>query len=171
MTKQRLSLLVLLAGALACRQQAPASKARLEDDSSLIDITDTNNIAPAPDSALIKADTGVTYRPEQLIGKWLHPVPGRDNEQQGFDLRKDSLARSINMYTLVYEKWGLAKDTLLLWNHMEGMEKEDSAATVDTAIIRELTDSTLVLFPTNAAEGYLEKYVKEIKSKRPKNKK
>jgi len=171
MITQRLLLLILLAGAAACRQQAPAGKAELADDSSLLDITDTNNIAPAPDSALITADT-ISYGPEQLIGKWLQPVSGVDKERQGFDLRKDSIARSINMYTLVYEKWGLVKDTLLLWNHTEGVEKEDSAATIDTTIIKELTDSTLVLFPIKAAEGYLEKYEKEItKSNRPKSKK
>lgn len=171
MIKQRLSLLVLLAGMMACRQQAPASKAELEDDSSLLEVTDS--IAAAADTALLTADT-ISYSPDQLIGKWLQPVPGLDKQKQGFDLRKDSVARSLNMYTLVYEKWGLVKDTLLLWNHTEGVEKQDSAATIDTVLIKELTDSTLVLFPVKAAEGYLEKYekeiVKKVKSKKVKGK-
>jgi hypothetical protein len=174
MIKQRLSLLVLLAGAMACRQQAPASKTALEVDSSLLEVTDSNSVAPAADSALLTADT-ISYSPDQLIGKWLQPVPGLDKQKQGFDLRKDSVARSLNMYTLVYEKWGLVKDTLLLWNHTEGVEKKDSAATIDTVIIKELTDSTLILFPVKAAEGYLEKYEKEaggkVKSKKGKGKK
>jgi hypothetical protein len=171
MIKQRLSLLVLLAGVMACRQQAPASKTAPEEDSSLLEVADSSSVAPAADSALT-ADT-ISYSPDQLIGKWLQPVPGLDKQKQGFDLRKDSVARSLNMYTLVYEKWGLVKDTLLLWNHTEGMEKQDSAATVDTSIIKELTDSTLVLFPVKAAEGYLEKYEKEagVKSKKVKGKK
>ncbi|HEY8917290.1 MAG TPA: lipocalin family protein [Chitinophaga sp.] len=171
MIKQRLSLLVLLAGVMACRQQAPASKAELEEDSSLLEVTDS---VPAADTALVTADT-ISYSPDQLIGKWLQPVPGLDKQKQGFDLRKDSVARSLNMYTLVYEKWALVKDTLLLWNHTEGVEKQDSAATIDTVLIKELTDSTLVLFPVKAAEGYLEKYEKEavtkVKSKKVKGKK
>ena len=164
MIRLPLFLLALFVGLAACRQGAKTDSPAGEEDSSLMEVADSSGIAPGPDTSFIQPDT-VSYRPEQLLGKWLQPVPGLDKERQGFDLRKDSVARSINMYTLVYEKWALVKDTLLLWNHTE-VEKKDSAATIDTAIIKTLTDSTLILFPIKAAEGYLEKYEKEIKKRK-----
>ena len=172
---RNLLLIAMFITALACRHQSkPATTATdtLTDvDSSLVKQADSTGIAPLPDTTFIKADT-ISYEPAALIGKWLRPVPGRDKEMQGFDLRKDSAAHSINMYTLVYEKWALSKDTLLLWNHTEGVHQKDSAATVDTTIIKELTDTTLVIFPVKAAEGYLEKYEKKIeKAGRAKGKK
>ena len=160
-----LLLIAMLIAAVACRHQQRQAKPVIDTvadvDSSLIKHADSTGIAPLPDTALIAADT-VSYEPEKLIGKWLRLVPGFDKQTQGFDLKKDSIARSINMYTLVYEKWALSKDTLLLWNHTEGVHQKDSAATVDTTIIKELTDTTLVLFPVKAAEGYLEKYERKI---------
>jgi hypothetical protein len=47
---------------------------------------------------------------------------------------------------------------LLLWNHSEGVK--DTSTIVDTTIIKELSDTSLVLFPVKAAEGYMEKYRK-----------
>ena len=88
----------------------------------------------------------------------MQPVAGLDKETQGFLLRKNGTAKSINMYTLVYEKWELTHDTLLLWNHSEGVK--DTSTIVDTTVIKELSDTSLVLFPVKAAEGYVEKYRK-----------
>jgi hypothetical protein len=172
---RNLLLTAMIITALACRQQPKTAKTVTDTvadvDSSLIKQADSTGIAPLPDTSFIKADT-VSYEPKRLIGKWLRPVPGRDKETQGFDLRKDGSAHSINMYTLVYEKWALSKDTLLLWNHTEGVHQKDSAATVDTTIIKDLTDTTLVIFPVKAAEGYLEEYEKKIeKEGRAKGKK
>jgi hypothetical protein len=165
MTRNLLLLAIFISAVMACRQSSRTAKP-LEDtvadvDSSLVKQADSTGIAPLPDTALIAPDT-VNYQPGQLVGKWLRPVPGRDKETQGFDLRKDGSAHSINMYTFVYEKWALSRDTLLLWNHTEGVHQKDSAATIDTTIIKTLTDTTLVLFPVKAAEGYLEKYEKKI---------
>ncbi|KAA2244881.1 lipocalin family protein [Chitinophaga agrisoli] len=165
MIKHPLFLLTCCIVFAACRQRAKTDTPAGDEDSSLMAVTDSSRIAPGPDTSFIQPDT-VSYRPEQLLGKWLQPVPGLDKEKQGFDLRKDSVARSINMYTLVYEKWALVKDTLLLWNHTEGVHDKDSAATIDTTIIKTLTDSTLVLFPVKAAEGYLEQYEKDIKKRK-----
>jgi len=162
---RNLLLTAMIITALACTHQSKPAKTATDTladvDSSLIKQADSTGIAPLPDTSFIKADT-VSYEPKALIGKWLRPVPGRDKETQGFDLRKDGSAHSINMYTLVYEKWALSKDTLLLWNHTEGVHLKDSAATVDTTIIKDLSDTTLVIFPVKAAEGYLEKYEKKI---------
>ncbi|WP_298737056.1 lipocalin family protein [uncultured Chitinophaga sp.] len=162
---RNLLLAAMVLTSLACNQQTQSVKTATDTladvDSSLLKQADSTGIAPFPDTSFIKADT-ISYEPQVLTGKWMRPVAGRDKETQGFDLRKDGSAQSINMYTLVYEKWALSKDTLLLWHHTEGVEQKDSAATVDTTIIKDLTDTTLVIFPVNAAEGYLEKYEKKI---------
>jgi hypothetical protein len=48
---------------------------------------------------------------------------------------------------------------------MEGAQQKDSAVVIDTTLIRALTDTSLVLFPIKAAEGYLEEYKKVGKKK------
>src|SRR5690242_15836414 len=112
---RNLLLTAMFITALACRQQAKPAKTATDTvadvDSSLIKLADSTGIAPLPVTSFISADT-ISYEPQALIGKWLRPVPGRDKETQGFDLRKDGSAHSINMYTLVYEKWTLSNDTL-----------------------------------------------------------
>ncbi|ASZ10249.1 lipocalin family protein [Chitinophaga pendula] len=126
-------------------------------DSSLLKVPDTSTVTVI-DTSILPLDT-ITYDPTQLVGTWMQPVPGLEKERQGFRLNKDGSMRSINTYTLVYEKWQLAHDTLLLWNHAEGVK--DTAHIIDTTIVKALTDSSLTLYPTKAAEGYLEQYVKE----------
>ncbi|WP_343667245.1 lipocalin family protein [Chitinophaga sp.] len=142
-------------------------------------VVDTPAYAPAVDTTpAIVEDSTVTVIADtividsaKLIGKWLQPVTGKDNEWQGMELKKNRKAIAINMYSLVYEKWKLQHDTLLLWNHAEGVKSSDSTRTIDTAIIRDLTDTSLVLFPVKAAEGYLEKYRKEKGGKKVKSRK
>ncbi|MCW3462535.1 lipocalin family protein [Chitinophaga nivalis] len=123
-------------------------------DSSLIVVADSSRIG-ITDSVAVVADT-VHVDAARLIGKWIQPVAGLEKEMQGFQLRKNGTARSINMYTLIYEKWQVTHDTLLLWNHSEGVK--DTSAMIDTIIIKELSDTSLVLFPVKAAEGYTERY-------------
>lgn len=125
-------------------------------DSSLLTVSDSSN-AGVIDSTTAVADT-LQVDAAKLIGKWIQPVAGLDREMQGFQLRKNGSARSINMYTLIYEKWLLSADTLLLWSHSEGVK--DTSIVVDTAIIKELSDTTLILYPLKAAVGYTEKYHK-----------
>lgn len=142
-------------------------------------VVDTPVYAPAMDTVpaivedstvIVVADT-IVIDTAKLIGKWLQPVTGKDNEWQGMELKKNRKAIAINMYSLVYEKWELQHDTLLLWNHAEGVKSSDSTRTIDTVIIRDLTDTSLVLFPVKAAEGYLEKYRKETGGKKVKSRK
>ena len=40
-----------------------------------------------------------------LTGSWIQPNPINDKEVQGFTLKNDGTAESINMATLVYKKW------------------------------------------------------------------
>lgn len=149
----------------ACQQPSSSSQNTPAEDSSLIDVVDTVTPETIIDSAtLLKADT-VSYTEDQLLGKWMQPVPGVEKATQGFQLKKKGAITSINTYSLVYDKWSVSHDTLLLWSHAEGTQQKDSAAIIDTTLIKALTDSTLVLFPIKAAEGYLEEY-KKVKSKK-----
>lgn len=144
--------------AVACNgNKHTVEQEELQHDSSLISIADSSN-AGITDSIAAVADT-LQIDAAKLIGRWIQPVAGLDKETQGFLLRKNGTAKSINMYTLVYEKWLLTHDTLLLWNHSEGVK--DTSTIVDTTIIKELSDTSLVLFPVKAAEGYVEKYHKQ----------
>ncbi|MBV7528574.1 lipocalin family protein [Chitinophaga sp. sic0106] len=150
---QKAGLLMLMMGMVACGNSGKEEETYVHD-SSLLSIADSSN-AIVSDSTTAVADT-LHIDTAKLIGKWIQPVQGLDKEMQGFQLKKNGVARSINMYTLVYERWQVLRDTLLLWNHSDGVR--DITTIVDTTIIRELTDTSLVLFPVKAAEGYTERY-------------
>jgi len=49
-----------------------------------------------------------------LVGSWIEPIPGNESEVQGFTLNEDGSACSINMNTLLYQKWVLKKGQLIL---------------------------------------------------------
>ena len=49
-----------------------------------------------------------------LIGSWIEPIPSRKNEFQGFTIKHDGSAESINMATLVYKKWWKEANKLVL---------------------------------------------------------
>lgn len=144
----------------ACEPSSGPASTITSRDSSLIDVPDSASMQISDSVAIIATTDTVTYNADQLVGKWLQPVPGLDNETQGFFLKKNGKAISINTYSLVYDKWLLQHDTLLLWNHAEGTHSKDSAATIDTTIIKSLTDTSLVLFPIKAVPGYQERYTK-----------
>lgn len=69
---------------------------------------------------------------------------------QGIQLNQDGSAGSINMHTLLYDKWELKGDTLILWNHTTGVKA--AGASIDTNIVKQLTDSTLVLMRMDGLE-------------------
>jgi len=49
-----------------------------------------------------------------FVGSWVEPIPGNESEVQGFTLNEDGSASSINMNTLLYQKWVLKKGQLIL---------------------------------------------------------
>ena len=60
------------------------------------------NIALAGLSALALAACG---KNANLAGEWIQPVPGMPQMTQGFTLKEDGSASSVNMATLKYESW------------------------------------------------------------------
>ncbi|MDV4042189.1 hypothetical protein CMT37_05025 [Elizabethkingia anophelis] len=100
----------------------------------------------------------VEFNKENLFGKWLQPIPGEEDEFQGFALNKDQTARSLNIHTLLYEKWAVSKDTLFLWSHTQGVNL--FSENIDTLLIKKLTEKELVIAPARAKD-IEERYIKE----------
>jgi len=59
--------------------------------------------------------SAITSEDDSLfVGSWVEPIPGNESEVQGFTLNEDGSASSINMNTLLYQKWVLKKGQLIL---------------------------------------------------------
>ena len=158
--KKCIALAASLMTLYACQPTSGPGSGVTSRDSSLIDVPDSTSMQMVDSVAVIATTDTVTYDETRLVGRWLQPVPGLEKELQGFLLKKNGKAVSINTYSMVYDKWQLMHDTLLLWNHAEGAQSKDTSATIDTTIIKSLTDTSLVLFPIKAVPGYQEQYTK-----------
>jgi len=51
---------------------------------------------------------------DKLVGSWVQPIPGLKNEVQGFSLKADGSASSINMASLLYSSWKVEGNKLML---------------------------------------------------------
>lgn len=49
-----------------------------------------------------------------LVGSWVRPNPINDKEVEGFTMKSDGTAESINMATLLYKKWWQEDGKLIL---------------------------------------------------------
>ncbi len=49
-----------------------------------------------------------------IEGKWVEPIPGMPEIQQGFNLEQGGVAESINMATLQYYAWEVKDNILIL---------------------------------------------------------
>lgn len=49
-----------------------------------------------------------------ITGSWVQPIPGMPNQKQGMMLEEGGKASSVNMATLVYEKWQVQDGKLIL---------------------------------------------------------
>ncbi|SIO46962.1 lipocalin-like domain-containing protein [Chitinophaga niabensis] len=143
--------------------QSPTSKTGVKDSVAVPDtITELQVIAKDTPAVAVITDS-VHIDSTAIFGKWTQPVQGIDSIFQGFQLKKNGTASSINMETLKYDKWKLLKDTLLLWSHSEGVANR--TATIDTLLIKTLNDTVLVAWPITAATGYLETFKRPRKGK------
>ncbi len=58
--------------------------------------------------------TGDAIRHEDMIGGWTRSIESMPKEVEGFELRPDGVAVSINMATLPYTSWQLLEGKLIL---------------------------------------------------------
>lgn len=91
----------------------------------------------------VNSESGDHIRMAELVGKWIQPVPGKENEKQGIELHDNGVATSINMHTLLYEQWEVSHDTLFLWYHTEGVKQVSSD--IDKLLIKKLDNKSLTI--------------------------
>jgi hypothetical protein len=96
-------------------------------------------------SALLFLSVGCVS--DKIEGSWVQPVPGQPDKIQGFNLLPDGQASSINMSTLVYERWKREGQSLILTGISHG--NRQSIYFSDTLIIRKLTNDSLILDKDN----------------------
>ena len=80
---------------------------------------------------------------KRIIGSWVEPVPGNEKAFQGFTLNADGTAKSINMATLLYRKWQIAGNKIILTVESKG--NRTSSVENEEYIIRSVDKKTLRL--------------------------
>ncbi len=78
-----------------------------------------------------------------IEGSWVEPVPGMPDIKQGFTLRANGSASSINMKSLLYEKWEHKNNLLILSGKSIG--NHQTLSFTDTLTIEKLTQDSLIL--------------------------
>ena len=78
-----------------------------------------------------------------LEGSWVEPVPGMEEQTQGFTLNEDGTAVSINMATLQYQEWSASGDTLVLTGKSIG--NGQTIDMTDTLLIVSVSADSLVV--------------------------
>lgn len=91
------------------------------------------------------ATAACSNRPDaaSVEGRWVQPIPGMEQEEQGFVLEKGGAASSINMHTLLYEHWELAGERLILQGKSLG--NGQTIAFSDTLLLKSVGADSLVL--------------------------
>ncbi|WP_299578389.1 lipocalin family protein [uncultured Sunxiuqinia sp.] len=80
---------------------------------------------------------------DQLIGSWTQSIPGQEPKVQGFELKEDGKASSINMSTLQYKSWSNTDTQLILSGKSIG--NGVSFDFTDTLLIQKITADSLIL--------------------------
>jgi hypothetical protein len=80
---------------------------------------------------------------DNLAGKWIQPVPGMPQMTQGFTLKEDGSASSVNMATLKYESWKEENGKLILSGKSIG--NHQTLDFTDTFAIEKLTEDSLII--------------------------
>lgn len=92
-----------------------------------------------------------------IEGAWLQPIPGQAG-MQGFDLKKNGEASSINMSTLLYKSWKLSSADSMLTLISESIGNGQTI--MDTTIykiVKLKNDSLVIKSSNNAEETYVAK--------------
>ena len=112
LTKMTLAIAFMAIAFTSCKDQKEATVTE--------ETTPTEVVAETP--AVTPVDTKV------LVGSWTQPNPINDKEVQGFELKEDGTAVSINMATLKTTKWWVEGDKLFLEQESIG----NGGSSVDT---------------------------------------
>lgn len=80
---------------------------------------------------------------EKLEGEWIQPIPGNEDEVQGFSLSSGGEAESINMATLIYKDWSF-RDGKVYFT-VESIGNGVSSTSVEEYEVLSVTEDTLKL--------------------------
>lgn len=94
---------------------------------------------------------GCAAQQDSLVGSWVQPVPGMQDQVQGIQIDEGGKASSINMATLVYTGWRRdGADSLVLSGQSIGNGQTIDFA--ETMTVKSLTPDELVLADSNGTE-------------------
>ncbi len=88
------------------------------------------------------ASCSTKYTEKELEGLWVEPIPGM-NKVQGIALKEGGVAYSINMATLLYDRWECNGDRLILTGKSVGNRTE--IGFTDTLKIESVSADSLIL--------------------------
>lgn len=128
-------------------------------DGILLGDTATVYYAGKPERGVLMA-TKIVVVPGQrecpeIVGTWLETVNGMPGETQGIRLETDGMAESVNMATLVYERWQKEGDKLLLKGKSLG--NGQTIVFTDTLHIEKLSADSLILKNGDCSLRYFRK--------------
>ena len=104
-------------------------------------IISCNQTAKQEPAKTASTETKTKEDTKLLLGSWTQPNPINDKEVQGFVLKQDGSAASINMATMVYKKWWTAKGKLFLVAESIG----NGSSSIDTTQYEVLSNTAPVL--------------------------
>ena len=90
-----------------------------------------------------------------LVGSWVQPNPINEKEVQGFTLKSNGTAESINMATLVYKKWWNEEGKLILVAESIG----NGLSSMDTTKFEVIHNTSSILELKNG--DYIDRYTKK----------
>jgi len=103
----------------------------------------------------IDADPKIENLTNQLLGSWVQLNPINDKEVQGFTLKNNGMAESINMATLLYKKWWTEEGKLILITESIG----NGSSSIDTTRYEIITKTNSILELKNG--DYTDRYIKK----------
>lgn len=92
--------------------------------------------------AFVSCHTNTRYTEQELVGLWVEPIPGMD-KVQGVALKEGGEAHSVNMATLLYERWECNGNELFLTGKSVG--NHQTVAFADTLKIEKVSADSLIL--------------------------
>ncbi len=98
-----------------------------------------NSDTKANQTEVKKPTQEVTLNIDEFYGAWTEPVPGFETELQGFMLKKDGTAVSLNVDTPLHMKWSVKGNKLTF------AYQNDSLKEPDVFIVEMLNDTVLKL--------------------------
>lgn len=112
---------------------------------ALLVVTLVAGVSLAATSALAPATAPLTQ--SALVGSWVEPNAADPHWSEGFTLREDGTASSINMATLTYRSWVLQGNRLALEAISTG--NHTSSTGTEAYTVRAVSDSELDLIDSS----------------------